>query len=314
MRKSVLLCSAACLFGGLVEMPASAQTYPVRPVRFVVGYTPGGGTDVMTRILAKYLTDSFKQTVLVDNRPGAGAILATELVAKAPPDGYTLLTTPSTHAINPGLYAKLPYDTIKDFTAIGLIATSPNTFVVHPSLPVGSVRDLIALARNRPGELAFASAGVGSTTHLAGEYFRSMAKINALHVPYKGSSQAEIDLATGQVHYMIDSTPAALPNIKAGRTRALATTGAKRFSALADVPTVAESGLPEYESTSWWGILGPPGMPQALVERLNFEINRIMNLPEVKKLVLTQGAETWTSTPQEFLEYMKRETTLYTRI
>jgi tripartite-type tricarboxylate transporter receptor subunit TctC len=314
MRNSVLLCSTACLFANLVEIAASAQTYPTHPVRLVVGYTPGGGTDVMTRILAKYLTDSLKQPVVVENRPGAGAILAAELVAKAPPDGYTLLTTPSTHAINPGLYAKLPYDTIKDFTAIGLIATSPNTFVVHPSLPVGSVRDLIALARNRPGELAFASAGVGSTTHLAGEYFRSMAKVKTLHVPYKGSSQAEIDLATGQVQYMIDSTPAALPNIKAGRTRALATTGAKRFSALPDVPTVAESGLPEYESTSWWGILGPPGMQQVLVERLNFEINRIMNLPEVKKVVIAQGAETWTSTPPEFLDYIRRETTLYTRI
>ena len=219
-----------------------------------------------------------------------------------------------THAINPGLYAKLPYDPIKDFTAIGLIATSPNTFVVHPSLPARSVRELIALARSRPGELTFASAGVGSTTHLAGEYFRSMAKIKTLHVPYKGSSQAEIDLATGQVQYMIDSTPAALPNIKAGRTRALATTGAKRFPALPDVPTVAESGLPEYESVSWWGILAPAGTPQSVVDRLNNEINRIMSVPEVKKLVLAQGAESWTSTPQEFLDYIKRETALYTRI
>ena len=204
--------------------------------------------------------------------------------------------------------------TIRDFTAVGLIATSPNTFVVHPSLPVKSVRELIALARQRPGELSFASAGVGSTTHLAGEYFRSMAGIKTVHVPYKGSGQAEIDLATGQVHYMIDSTPAALPNIKAGRTRALATTGTKRFSMLPDVPTVAESGLPQYESVSWWGILAPAGLPPALVERLNGEMNRIMNMPEVKKLVLAQGAEAWTSTPQEFANYMQRETALYTRI
>ena len=310
-RAAVLLCFA--LPASAVNA-ADAQNYPVKSIRLIVGYSPGGGTDVLSRVLAKYLGESFKQTVIVDNRPGAGGILATELVAKAPPDGYTLLTTPSTHSINPGLYAKLPYDPIKDFTAVGLMATSPNTFVVHPSMPAKSVRELIALARQRPGELSFASAGVGSTTHLAGEYFRSMAKIKTVHVPYKGSGQAEIDLATGQVHYMIDSTPAALPNIKAGRTRAIATTGTKRFSMLPDVPTVAESGLPQYESVSWWGILAPAGLPPAIVERLNGEMNRIMNLPEVKKLVLAQGAESLTGTPQAFLDYIKQETTLYTRV
>jgi tripartite-type tricarboxylate transporter receptor subunit TctC len=311
LRAAVLLCFA--LSASAVKA-ADAQNYPVKPIRLIVGYSPGGGTDVLSRVLAKYLGESFKQTVIVDNRPGAGGILATELVAKAPADGYTLLTTPSTHSINPGLYAKLPYDPIRDFTAVGLIATSPNTFVVHPSMPAKSVRELIALARQRPGELSFASAGVGSTTHLAGEYFRSMAKIKTVHVPYKGSGQAEIDLATGQVHYMIDSTPAALPNIKAGRTRAIATTGTKRFSMLPEVPTVAESGLPQYESVSWWGILAPAGLPPAVVERLNGEMNRIMNLPEVKKLVLAQGAESLTGTPQAFLDYIKQETTLYTRI
>lgn len=311
---------AALIVCGFTAYAAHAQTgssaaaYPTKTIRLIVGYSPGGGTDVLSRVLAKYLSEGFKQPVVVDNRPGAGGMLATELAAKAPPDGYTLLTTPSTHTINPSLYAKLPYDPLKDFTTIGLIATSPNTFVVHPSLPVKSVRELIALARSRPGELTFASAGVGSTTHLAGEYFRSLAKIKVVHVPYKGSGQAEIDLATGQVHYMIDSTPAALPNIKAGRTRALATTGAKRFSMLPNVPTVAESGVPEYESVSWWGIIGPAGMAPALVTRLNSEINRVMNLPEVRKLVLTQGAEALTSTPQAFADYMKRETALYSRI
>jgi tripartite-type tricarboxylate transporter receptor subunit TctC len=194
------------------------------------------------------------------------------------------------------------------------MATSPNAFVAHPSLPVRTVRDLIALAKARPGELSFGSAGVGSTTHLAGEYFRSMAGIKTVHVPYKGSSQAEIDLAIGEVHYMIDSTPAALPNIKAGRTRVLATTGTQRFSALPDVPTVAESGLPQYESVSWWGLIGPAGMPQAVVDRLNAEIGKAMVMPEVRKLVLAQGAEATTSTPMQFLDYMKREMTLYTRV
>ena len=204
--------AAAALVAALPAHSGQAQTYPVKPIRIVVGYTPGGGTDVIARVLANYMSESFKQSVVVENRPGAGAILATELVAKAAPDGYTLMNTPSTHAINPGLYAKLPFDTNRDFTPISLIASSPNIIVVHPSLPARKVKELIALARSRPGELSFASAGVGSTTHLAGEYFRSIAKINTLHVPYKGSSQAEVDLATGQIHYMVDSTPAALPN------------------------------------------------------------------------------------------------------
>jgi tripartite-type tricarboxylate transporter receptor subunit TctC len=312
MRRAALqLCLPVLAF---LAQAALAQSYPAKPLRIIVGYSPGGGTDVLTRVLAKYLGESLRQTVVVENRAGAGGILGSEIVAKAPPDGYTLHTIPSTHAINPSLYAKLPYDPIKDFAPVTLIAASPNTMVVHPSLPVKSVRELIALARKRPGELTYASAGVGSTTHLAAEYFRSMAKIKALHVPYKGSGQAEIDLGAGQVHYMIDSTPAALPNIKAGRTRALATTGSKRFSILPDVPTVAESGLPQYESISWWGIVVPAGTPPAIVERLNKEIRRIMGLPEVAKLVLTLGAEPWTSTPQEFLDYIKQETTLYARI
>lgn len=310
----------ACCIGGAAAWcvgwatPAHAQQYPVRSVRIVVGYSPGGGTDVLSRVLGRKLTESWGQAVVVDNRPGAGGIVGTEAVAKSPPDGYTLLNIPSTHAINPSLFKKLPYDSIRDFTAIGLIATSPNVLVVHPSLPVKSARELIALAKKRPGELSFSSAGVGSTTHLAGEYFRSLAKIDTLHVPYKGSGQAEIDLAMGQVQYMIDSTPAALPNIKSGRTRALATTGKERFSLLAELPTVAESGLPGYESVSWWGIVGPAGMPPALVERLNREITRIMNLPDVKEQAHALGADSWTSTPQRFLDFIREETVLYGKI
>jgi len=293
---------------------APAQQYPAKSIRLVVGYSPGGGTDVLARLLGRKLTESWGQTVVVDNRVGAGGILASEIVAKAPADGYTLMNVPSTHAINPSLFRKLPYDTNRDFTAIGLIATSPNVLVVHPSLPVKSTRELIVLAKKRPGELSFASAGVGSTTHLAAEYFRSMAKIDALHVPYKGSGQAEIDLAMGQVQYMVDSTPAALPNLKGGRTRGLATTGRERFPLLPELPTIAESGVPGYESISWWGIVGPAGMPQPLVDRLNREITRIMTLPDVKEQVRTLGADSWTSTPQQFLDYMRRETELYGRI
>jgi len=298
----------------LCVIPAHAQQYPAKPIRLVVGYSPGGGSDLLARLLARKLTESWGQSVVVENRVGAGGIVASEVVARSPGDGYTLLIIPSTHAINPGLFRKLPYDSIRDFTMVGLIATSPNVLVVHPSLPVKSARELIALAKKRPGELSFSSAGVGSTTHLAGEYFRRLGKIDALHVPYKGSGQAEIDLAMGQVQYMIDSIPAALPNIKAGRTRALATTGKERFALLPDLPTVAESGLPGYESISWWGIVGPGGLPQPVVERLNREITRIMNLPDVKEQARGLGADSWTSTPQRFLDYIREETELYGRI
>src|SRR5262245_24788698 len=306
---------SACVFLAVgCTAPAHAQEFPVKTIRLVVGYSPGGGSDVLARVLAKKLTESWGQPVVVENRVGAGGMLASEMVAKAPPDGYTLMNIPSTHAINPGLFRKLPYDSVRDFTTVGLIATSPNVLVVHPSLPVRSPRELIALAKKHPGELSFSSAGVGSSTHLAGEYFRSLAKLDTLHVPYKGSGQAEIDLAMGQVQYMVDSIPAALPNIKAGRTRALATTGKERFALLPELPTVAESGLPGYASISWWGVVGPGGLPQPIVERLNREITRIMNLPDVKELVRTLGADSWTSTPQRFVDYIREETELYAKI
>ena len=305
---------APAMLAAALACAAAAQDYPVRSIRIVVAYSPGGGTDLISRTLARKLTESWGQSVIVDNRPGAGGILGTEIVARAAPDGYTLGTIPSTHAINPSLFKKLPYDPIKDFVMVNMLATSPNILATHPSLPVRNTRELIALAKRRPGELTFASAGVGSTTHLAGEYFKRKAAIDVLHIPYKGSGQAEIDLAGGQVHYMVDSLPAALPNVRAGKTRALATTGSKRFPGLADVPTVTESGLKGYESISWWGIAGPAGIPSGITAKLQKEIARVMSLPDVKELMLRQGAESWTIGPQEFLEFLKQETDLYARI
>lgn len=292
----------------------AAQEYPAKSIRFIVPYSPGGGTDLLARIIGKKLTESWGQPVVVDNRVGAGGIIGTELVAKSAPDGYTLLVTASTHSINPGLFKKLPYDPIRDFASIGPVATGPNILVVHPSVPAHSTKELIALAKKRPGELTFASAGVGSTTHLAGELFKSMAKINAVHVPYKGSGQAQIDLIGGQVSYMIDSVPSALPRVKAGKTIALATTGKKRFAALPDLPTVAESGLPGYESISWWGLLAPAGTPQPIITKLNNEIARILKLPDVKELIATQGVETWATSPQQFVDFIKVETDLYAKV
>ena len=305
------------LFSFVIMAPAMfaayAQEYPAKPIRILVAYTPGGGSDLLARMVAKKLGETFGQQVIVENRPGAGGNIGTDAMAKAAPDGYTLGLVPSTHAIVPNLYQRLPFDTIRDFTFITLVATGPNVLVCHPSVPAKSVVELVALAQRRPGELTFASAGVGSSTHLAGEYFKSVARIDTVHIPYKGSSQAQIDLVGGQVSYMVDSIPSALPKVQAGRIRALATTGKTRFSALPDVPTVIESGLP-YESFSWWGIVGPAGIPQPVVNKLLAEITRFMGLADVRQFVAAQGADATAGTPQQFLDYVKQETALYAKI
>jgi len=213
----------------------------------------------------------------------------------------------------PALYSKLPFDTIKDFTFVSLIAIGPNILVCHPSVPATTVKELIALAKRRPGQLTFASAGIGATTHLAGEYFKNVAGIDVLHIPYKGSSQAQIDLVGGQVSFMVDSMPSALPKVQANKIRALATTGKKRYAALPNVPTVLESGL-QYESISWWGVVGPAGMPQPIVNKLVADVTRVMGQQDVKDILATQGADATSSTPQQFLDWVKQETALYTKI
>ena len=311
MKISTVLGGVVC--AALAAPALHAQDYPVKTVRIIVAYTPGGGTDLAGRVLARKLTESWGQQVVVENRPGAGGNIGTDAVAKAAPDGYTLGIAPSTHAIAPSLYARLPFDALKDFTFISLIASGPNIVVCHPSVPVTTVKELIALARRRPGQLTFASAGIGATTHLAGEYFKNVAGIDVLHIPYKGSSQAQIDLVGGQVSFMVDSMPSGLPKVQAGKTRALATTGKQRFAALPAVPTVIESGL-QYESISWWGVVGPAGMPQPIVNKLLADITRIMTQPDVREIIATQGAEAITSTPQQFFDYVKQETALYAKI
>lgn len=304
------LVAGVLVFGAF---PACAQDYPAKTVRIIVAYTPGGGTDLVGRVLAKKLGEAWGQQVIVENRVGAGGNIGTELMAKAVPDGYTLGISPSTQAIAPSLYAKLPFDTMKDFTYITLAAAGPNILVVHPSLPVTTVKEFVALAKRRPGELTFASAGVGATTHLAGEYLKSVAGIDVLHIPYKGSSQAQIDLVGGQVQFMVDSMPSGLPRVQIGKTRALATTGKKRFSGLPNVPTVMESGLP-YESVSWWGVVGPANLPPAIVNKLVADIAKAVAQADAKEILASQGAEPTTSTPQQFLDYVKQETALYAKI
>ncbi len=298
----------------LIANSVGAQQYPTHTIRVVVPYSTGGGSDVFARIMSKELSERFGQQVVVDNRPGGGGILGTDIVAQAPKDGYTLLFLSNTHALYPSFYKKLPFDPIRSFEPVTLVAEGPNVLVVHPSLQVHTVGELIELARRRPRELTFGSAGLGSTTHLAGELFKSLAKIDVIHVPYKGSGQAEIDLAGGQINYMIDSVPAALPNLKAHRTVAIATTGKKRSAALPELPTIAESGLPDYELATWWGIVAPAGTPQAIVDKLNAEIVRAAGLPEVKELLASQGAEPRTDTPQQFDDYMKEQIGFYRTI
>jgi len=293
---------------------AHAQGYPSKPIRFVVQSPPGGGSDLLARLLARELGEAWGQLVVVDNRPGAGGNIGTSIVAHAPPDGYTLLLVPTTHAISPSFYKKLPYDPVNDFAPVGQIATSPNVVVVHPSLPVRSVAELVALAKKRPRELAYGSAGTGQTTHLSGELFRSMAGIEVLHVPYKGSGPAELDLAGGQLHFMVDTMPAALPNVRSGKTRALATTGSRRAAMLPELPTVAESGLPGYEFTSWWGVSAPAGTAEPIIAIWNREIGRIMAQSNIKALVLTQGVESRTGSPREFSEYIRSQIGFFAKI
>jgi tripartite-type tricarboxylate transporter receptor subunit TctC len=310
---NVLLLYAASLSMGCINA-VQAQEYPTRAIRVVVPYSTGGGTDIFARILGRKLAERFGQQIVIDNRVGAGGVIGTEIVAQAPRDGYTLLMLANTHALYPSFYKRLPFDPVKSFDAVTLVAIGPNVLVAHPSLPVQTVGQLVALARRRPGELTFGSAGIGSTTHLAGELFKSIAKINVVHVPYKGSGQAEIDLAGGHVQYMIDSLPAALPNVKSGRTRAIATTDRKRAPALPNVPTIAESGLPNYELVTWWGIVVPAGTPQAVISKLNKEIVEAMALTDVKELLASQGAESRTSSPQEFTDYIKTQIDFYRKI
>ena len=292
---------------------AVCEDYPSKPIHLIVSYAPGGGTDLIARVIARKLNEAWGQPVIVENRPGAGGNIGTEAVAKATPDGYTLTLVPSSHAIAPLFYPKLPFDIFNDFTFITLVASGPNILVVNPSVPARSVQELVALARQKPGALSFASAGVGSSTHLYGEYFNSVAGIKALHVPYKGSSQAESDLIGGRVSYMVDSIPSALPKVQAGQVRALATTGKRRFAALPDLPTVEESGLP-YESISWWGLVGPARLPAPIVDKLASEVGRIMRLDDVKAFIATQGAEVTTSTPAEFVDLVRHDNELYGKI
>jgi tripartite-type tricarboxylate transporter receptor subunit TctC len=310
-----VVCSLLCtLLSFGTALLSHAEQYPDRPIRLIVPYTTGGGTDVMARVIAAEMTQVLGQSVVVENKPGAGAIIGTDFISKAPPDGYVIGLIASAHTINPALYSKLPFDPIKGFSPVMQIASGPNVLAVNAALPAASLKDLIALLRAEPGRHSFGSAGLGNPTHLAGELFQRATQTKLIHVPYKGSGQAEIGLAGGEIDMMIDSIPAALPFIASGKTRALAVTGTQRFPMLPDVPTMAEAGLADYAMTTWWGVVAPPATPTPIVDRLNSTIADILKKPDVRKKFLQFGAEPTVSSPAEFGEYMRIETERYAKL
>lgn len=307
--------TGASLVVVLVAMAAhAAETFPSRPIRLISPFAAGGGNDMISRAVAQALTRNLGHSVVVDNRPGANTIIGMELVAKSPPDGYTLIMTGSTVAINATLHANLPYDSLRDFAAVTQIAATPLIVAVHPSLPVASVRELIALAKARPGELNFPSAGVGNVSHLAGELFNVMAGVRLVHVPYKGSAPATADLLAGRVSVVFNSAFAMLPFVKSGRLRALAVSGRARSALLPAVPTVNEAGVPGYDASTWYGLLAPAATPRAVIDRLQAETVKALTADDVRRRLIEDGLEPVGSTPAEFGAYIRTEIAKWARV
>lgn len=299
----------------IAQASTTREQYPTRPIRWIVPLPAGGGADIVARTIAERLSKNIGQQVIVDNRPGGGTVIGADLAAKAPPDGYTLLLgTATTHAINASLVRKLPYDPVKDFAPITLVAVLPQIIVSHPSLPVASLKDLIALARRRPGEIFFASTGNGSANHLGGEMLNAVAGLKNVHVPYKGAAPALTDLLAGQVQFMFTTIPPALPHVKSGRLRALAVANARRSSLLPGLPTTAENGAPGVEASSWNGVLVPAGAPRDIIAKLHTEIGAVMKLPGVGGRLASAGVEPTLTTPEEFAAFIESETARYAKV
>ena len=308
---SLMFAAMTLMVGG----EANAQTYPTKPVRMIIPFPPGGTTDILGRVAAQKLSEALGQQVVPDNRPGAAGNIGTELVAKAPPDGYLLLTAPgSTLTIHPSLYAKLPFDPLKDFAPVTILGIVPNALVVHPSLPVRNVKELVALAKSRPGELNYASTGAGQSTHLSMELFKTMAGVKIIHVPYKGSAPAVTDLLGGHVSLMFDNMPSALPHVKANKIRALAVSTLKRSPVAPEIPTVAESGLPGFEVSVWFAVLAPAATPRPIVDRLNQVLVKALQSPDVRERLSSQGAEPIGNSPEEFTAVMKHDLVKWAKV
>jgi tripartite-type tricarboxylate transporter receptor subunit TctC len=295
--------------------PAQTPAFPTKAIRFVVPFPAGGPLDISARAIGQKLTDAWGQPVIIDNRPGAGGNIGAELVAKGIPDGYTILMgAVSTHAINPWLYSKMPYDPIRDFVPVSLVTQVPNVLVVHPSVPAKTVKELVALAKARPGQLNYASGSTGSAGHLAGELFNVMAGVQTVHIPYKGAPAAVIDLMAGQVSFMFDNLASALPNIKAGRVRALAVTTLTRSPLLPALPTMSEAGLKGFDVSTWFGVFAPGDTPKAIIDRLNAGIVAALKAPDLRERLAAMGAEPKPDTPEQFAAFVKAELAKYEKV
>jgi tripartite-type tricarboxylate transporter receptor subunit TctC len=296
------------MFACANAIPVFAQPqYPVKPLRLIVPYPPGGGTDTLARLLVQKLSEVLGQQVVLDNRPGAGANIGVEAAAKSPPDGYTLLLATIANAISASLYTKLNYDLVKDFSSVTLLATTPHMLVVHPAVPARSVKEFVALARARPQQLAYSSSGSGTPSHLAGELFASMTGVRLVHVPYKGGGPSVIALLSGEVSVGFATMPSVIPHVKAGKLRALAVTTAQRSPSFPQLPTISEAGVPGYDAGSWYGLLVPAGTPKEVVARLNAETVKLLKLPEVKERLDSAGFEVLVSTPEEYAAFTRNE-------
>jgi len=304
----------ATLLALIAPAAAAAQGYPVKPIRVVVAFAPGGIADFSARSVSQKLAESLGVPVVVENRPGAGGITGAEIVAKSPPDGYTLLVTSISHTINPSVRKNLPFDALRDFAAVTLITDAPNLLVVHPSLPARSVRELVALARARPGQISYASSGAGTSTHLSGELFKALARVDIVHVPYKGGGPAVIDLVGGHVQMMFSTLPSVLQQVRAAKLRGLAVTGARRFPAAQEFPTMIEAGIAGYEVSGWSGLFAPAGTPRDALGRLAAEIGRILRAPELKERFFAQGAEPVGNSPEVFSAFVNSEVTKWKKV
>ena len=296
-------------------LPVTAQTYPAKSVRMIIGFPPGGGTDIVGRIVAQKLSDVLGHQVIPDNRGGAAGQIAAEFVAKAPSDGYTLMMAHiAAMSILPSLVAKLPYDPQRDFAPVSLVASGPNLLVVHPSVPAKNVKELIALARAHPGDLLYASPGAGSVQHLAAEFFKLQAKLDILHVPYKGSGQSIVDLVAGHVHMNFDSIPPVINHVKQGKLRALAVTSAKRFVLLPDIPTITEGGVSGFDMSTWWGLVTPANVSKDIITRLHSETVNVLRQADVKERLASVGAEAVGNSPEDFRKLLEAEQKLWAKV
>ena len=314
MNKDVLKTIAASALALCAFNAMAADAYPNKPIKWIVPFPPGGAMDTMARTLGAKLAASMKQPVVIENRPGAGGAIGSGMVAKAAPDGHTMMIVSIGHAVNPSIYPKLPYDAVKDFEPVSLVGIVPNLLVAHPSVKANNVKELVALAKAQPGKVTYASAGNGTTVHLAAELFNSMAGVDIMHVPYKGSAPAVSDLMGGQVNIMFDSLSSAKPYVESGKLKALAVTTTKRSSAFPNVPTIAESGIPNYELSGWYAVFVPGKTPKAIVDRLNTELVKALKEADVRARFALIGAEPVGSSPQELASTLKAETARWATI